>query len=83
MPKLRDFELNKPYVAEAKNQLKTYREDMYPGESAYIGAIADAQIIELMADYAAAIWQEGYDDGHADGMDEGYEQGRQDAEMEQ
>lgn len=74
-----DFAPNQPFVAEARNRLKAYRDTR---NELLDYALSDAQIIELMAAYAAAIWQEGYDDGHQDGLNEGYEQGRQDAEME-
>lgn len=77
---MNDFVPNQPYVVEAMRLIKAYREENATGLS---GLIPDYAVVELMADYAAAVWQEGYDDGHTDGIDEGYDQGRTDAEMEQ
>lgn len=77
---LDDFDPCDPCVTEARNRLKAYRDTR---NELLDYALSDAQIIELMADYATSAWQEGYEDGHQDGLGEGYDQGFQDAEMEQ
>lgn len=84
MSGLDDFVPNRPYVAEAKRRVAEHHKELgnfsLGPNPVHFG---DAEVAELMADYAAAIWQEGYEDGYGDGLEDGYNTGYQDAEREQ
>lgn len=65
--KLEDFVTKKPYVEEAERRVTEYRTDNNLWEP-----LDDEHFVQLMADYAAEIWQEGYDEGSQEGYDDGY-----------
>lgn len=66
-----DFLPDQPYLTEARRRVKQFREENQ-AQLIDSGEVADRDIAQLMADYAAEVWQEGYDDGHTEGYDEGY-----------
>lgn len=67
---LNDFTPEKPYTEEAKRRLKEFLDlkgHSYPAD--------DPKIVELMADFAAEVWLEGYEEGNGEGYDYGYSAG--------
>lgn len=63
---------NQPYVEEARHRLEEFK----AGKPNPDGKHSDDSIVQLMADYAAKSWQEGYDEGESEGWDRGYISGQ-------
>jgi flagellar biosynthesis/type III secretory pathway protein FliH len=61
-----------PYIEEARSRLASARKETNKH------GFLEEEIVQLMADYAAESWQEGYDEGYSEGHDEGYSAGEYD-----
>lgn len=54
---------NQSFVAEAKRRIAENQK--LPNLRGFL----DEEIVQLMADFAAEAWKEGYDDGYSDGIE--------------